>query len=622
MADHRYPIVGAPSSENAEALQTVAQGYAGAADEDDRGNLQDYLRILYRRRWPTVIVFAAVLTLMMLFSYRQVSLYEGRAQLLIEVEQPKVLNFQPATEQQNFLDFYPTQYKVLQSRSLARRTIDALDLWNNSVLVGPRQAAPSLSPMRYAKGLVSRILPSRPATTEGAAVGQTAAPSGEDAVMETPQQAAVIDAFLGRLTISPVKESRLVDLRFRSTDPVLSATVPNGLAKAYIEQTMEFKFDTSREASNWLGQRLTEQRKKVEASELALQQYREQSGSVALDDRQNIVVQKLADLNAAVTKAKTERLAKEASYQQLEKAQNDPQALDTLPVVLGNVFVQQLRSELATLQRQEAQMAEKLGEKHVDMIKIRSAIQSMEAKLQTEVGKVVQSMRNDYQASVAQEQSLVAALEAQKRDALGLNRKGIEYGVLQREAESNRQLYNNVLQRAKETGVSESLRASTVRIVDYAQVPRSPIFPDRYQDSVIALCTALVCALGTALLFEYLDSRIKTPDEIKSRLGLPYLGLLPSLPKKSAERTALLISNNVPATFAEAFRHVRTSVLFSLAEDGAKSLLMTSTGPGEGKTMVSANLAVALAQAGNRVLLIDADMRRPKLHFAFEECQE
>ena len=142
MADHRYPIVGAPSSDNAEALQTVAQGYAGAADEDDRGNLQDYLRILYRRRWPTVIVFAAVLTLMMLFSYRQVSLYEGRAQLLIEVEQAKVLNFQPVTEQ-NFLDFYPTQYKVLQSRSLARRTIDALDLWNNSVLVGPRQAAPS-----------------------------------------------------------------------------------------------------------------------------------------------------------------------------------------------------------------------------------------------------------------------------------------------------------------------------------------------------------------------------------------------------------------------------------------------------------------------------------------------
>src|SRR5439155_6006456 len=340
------------------------------------------------------------------------------------------------------------------------------------------------------------------------------------------------------------------------TDPVLSATVPNGLAKAYIEQTMEFKFDTSREASNWLGQRLTEQRKKVEASELALQQYREQSGSVALDDRQNIVVQKLADLNAAVTKAKTERLAKEASYQQLEKAQNDPQALDTLPVVLGNVFVQQLRSELATLQRQEAQMAEKLGEKHGDMIKIRSAIQSMEAKLQAEVAKVVQSMRNDYQASVAQEQSLVTALEAQKRDALGLNRKGIEYGVLQREAESNRQLYNNVLQRAKETGVSESLRASTVRIVDYAQVPRSPIFPDRYQDSVIALCTALVCALGTALFFEYLDSRIKTPDEIKSRLGLPYLGLLPSLPKQSAERTAILITNSVTPTFTEAFRHV------------------------------------------------------------------
>jgi succinoglycan biosynthesis transport protein ExoP len=274
------------------------------------------------------------------------------------------------------------------------------------------------------------------------------------------------------------------------------------------------------------------------------------------------------------------------------------------------------------VQRQQAQLSEKLGDQHPDIIKLRSTVQVAQAKLEAEIAKVVQSIRNDYQAAKAQEDSLAAALESQKQEALALNRKEIGYAALQREAESNRQIYNNLLQRAKETGVSEELKTSNVRIIDSAQVPRSPVQPNKPRDAMLAILTGLGAGILVAFGFEYFDNRIKSPYEVKTHLGLPCFGMLPAVLKKYAPAGDLLINNGVPPTFAEAFRAVRTNVLYSSPEAGAKSLLITSTGTGEGKTVVASNLAISLAQTGQRVVLIDADMRRPRLHHVFDVGQE
>jgi capsular exopolysaccharide synthesis family protein len=231
---------------------------------------------------------------------------------------------------------------------------------------------------------------------------------------------------------------------------------------------------------------------------------------------------------------------------------------------------------------------------------------------------VVDSVKSEYEAARAQEVSLAGALDGQKFEALSLNRKGIEYSVLQREAESNRQIYESLLQRTKETGISGEFKASTIRVVDAAEVPKSPFLPRRERDISLAGLTGLLCAVGLVFFFEYLDNRIKSPQELRATLSVPFLGMVPSVP----DQHQALITEGVPANFAESIRSIRTNVLFSSAEEGAHIVVITSAGPGEGKSVVSSNLAVSLAQAGQRVLLIDADMRRPRVHEIFDLPQE
>ena len=337
-----------------------------------------------------------------------------------------------------------------------------------------------------------------------------------------------------------------------------------------------------------------------------------------LQDRQDIVAQKLADLNAAVTRAKTDRIQREAAYNQVRAVETNPQLIDSVPLILSNSFLQQQKSELAKLQQQQAQMAETLGPRHPDMLNVASAIQAAEAKIQAEVARIVQGMRNDYEAALSEEKSLSSALAQQQQEALALNRKRIEYGVLERDTNSNRQMFDSLMQRTKETGVSGELKTGNIRIIDKAEVPSSPVSPNVFNNLLLGLLGGLTLAIGLAFAFEYVDDRIKNPDELKKHLGLPFLGMVPALFDKSI--TAPLISDRVPNAFSESFRSIRTNVLFSSTEQGGRLIVITSTGPSEGKTVVSTNLSVALAQAGQRVLLIDADMRKPRVHEVFSHA--
>ncbi len=581
--------------------------------EEER-HLTDYLRIVYRRRWIALPMFLVVFVLGAINSFRTTPLYEARTQLLIEKDAPKIgtlsTMFQESDGWYND-DFYQTQYRILQSRSLARRAVDVIGLPNNpSVVRGlPEERAPlSLTgTISAAYGWVRQAL--------GGSSARTEAPA-RASVQEDPA-APYVGMLLSSLTVVPVRNSRLVEIRTTSTDPQLAADMANGVAKAYIQQSLEYRFSASKDATDWLNEQLAEQRRKVEQSEAALQQYKEQHDAVAVEDRQNIVVQRLADLNAAVTRAKTDRIAKEALYNQLKSVEGTP-AIDSFPAVLSNDYVQKIKADLSDLQRQQAQMAEKYGDRHPEMVKIRTAIQAADAKLQTEIGKVVQSVKSEYQGALTQERSLVGALEAQKAEALGLNRKGIEYSVLQREAESNRQVYEALLQRTKETGISGELKASNIRVVDRAEVPTVPVLPQRKRDLLMAGFAGLVLALGLVFAFEYLDNRIKSPQELRAYLNLPYLGMIPVIESTGP----MLINGGVPPNFAEAIRAVRTNVLFSSADEGVRRVVVTSAGPGEGKSMFASNLSVSLAQAGQRVLHVDADMRRPRVHEIFELSQE
>ncbi len=611
---------------------TERQGPAPTIHEPvvEEKHLWDYVRVLYKRRWIAIPAFLLVFVTMTVNAMRETPYYQASTQLLIERDAPSVATLDQMFQSQDgwYDDFAQTQHRILLSRTLAKRTIDNMKLWDAPRLGnGPDPVAPiSFTGMGWSVvdsvlGLVKRPFsngkPAAPAASPATVVEQ--ADSGE-----TPSQSGRISQFLGGVGIVPVKNTRIVDVTYTSTDPVFAAAAANAVATAYIQQNMEFKYLASKEAGDFLADRLKDQREAVQRSEEALATFKHQHGAVSIaDGTSSIAIQSLTDLNAALIKAKTERISKEAFHNQLKAAQSTG-AIDTLPAVLSNTYIQELKTGLAEAQRNQAQLAERYGERMPEMIKARTAVQSAEAKLNAEINKVVESVNSEYRAALAQEQSLQGTLNGQRAAALGQGQLGVAYSVLQREADSNRQVYESLLQRTKETGISgeRSRTATNVRIVDRAQVPGGPISPNVRGEMTFAFVAGLVFAIGLAFGFEYLDNRIKTPQELKSTLAVPFLGMVPSLEHDKHAFANPLLNNGVPQNFVEAFKTVRTNVLFSSADEGMRSLVVTSAGPGEGKSLVASNLALAMAQAGQRVLLIDADMRRPRIHEIFEGEQE
>ena len=603
-----------PDSATGRTLETPGRG-AGrvvfAPDVARTRHLVDYVKVLHKRRRLVLSVFLLIFVTTVVYTFTRIPVYEARAKLLIDNADPSYVDFKEVlTSTRESSDYYQTQYDLLKSRSLARKTLAAADLWEH---FGGRPG-PAPAPPTGWRAWASNI--KRAVVSES---GTTAPVAGAPDSRETAAQTRAINRLLGGLTVAPIRNSRIVDLKFQSADRDTAMRIVNAHARSYIEQNLEFKFMSSKEATDWLAERLGEQRKQVEEAETALQRYREQNDAIAADAGDNIVIQKLADISREVTRAKTARLEKEAIYNQLRSMEHS--SLDSFPAILANEVIQGLQADLAKLQRQRADLSQKYLDTHPEMETLSSAINAMEQRVRGEIAKVVQGVRNDYMAASAAEQSMSGALNEQKREALAMNRKAIDYGVLAREVESSRQVYQALLQRSQETGVSREMRTSNVRIVDLAERPGGPVFPQTRSNIFLGFFGGLFIAICVGFFFEYLDNRIKTPDDLKSHLGIPPLGLLPLV--RDGKDGAGVLAERLSPKFNEALRTLRTNVVFSAPESSdAHTLVVTSTGPGEGKTLVSSNLAASLAEAGLRVLAIDADMRKPRLHSTLKISQE
>jgi capsular exopolysaccharide synthesis family protein len=513
-------------------------------------------------------------------------------------------------------DFYPTQWRILQSRTLAVRTAKALATQAPERVPAPSQWSFSLS------GLVSGAISSAVALVAREPV--TAAPQTAEAGTGREDAAVSMhaDRLLGGVSVTPIRNSRLVDLKFRSPDPEFAAIAVNEIARQYIQQTLEFRMSATSETSAYLTGQLEEQRKLVEESERRLQEYKEQNNAGSVDDKQNIVVQKLNALNAQLTDARIERMDREANYQTLMGLQQRGEPLDSYPAVMASTIVQKLKADIAAKETERARLSTQYGPAYQPMRDLVRQIEAAKQELQNEIDKVVGSVRAEYEAARAKEQGLQRSLDQQQRESLGLDRKMLDYSALEREANSNRQLYETLLARSKETGAAGEYRGTNIQVLDRAEIPVSPVLPRTQRDLLVAALGGMLLALGLAFGFEYFDSRIKAPDELKAHLNLPFLGMIPAFTGPDRNGEAPLLHADAPPAFSEAIRSVRTAVLFSSADEGSRTIVITSTGPHEGKTLVSSSLAITLAQAGQRTIIVDADMRRPRMHEALGRSQE
>ena len=408
----------------------------------------------------------------------------------------------------------------------------------------------------------------------------------------------------------PVTDSHLVDVYFQSTDPKFAASAANALVDEYVSQNLEVKLQSTQHMLEWLHTELTAQQQRVEDSERGLAEYRDRENAMSLDDKNNIVLSRLNALNDALLKARTARIEQEAVYSQV-KAVPDLASADAIPIVSANPQIQTLKLRLADLQRQKAQLSERYGDRHPEMVKVNASLVDAQRQLELETDKTLQAVKNDYDRAVLEERTLSANLEQAKVDVQDLSRKSVAYNVMEREARSNRTVYEALLQREKELRVSSNSRSNNVRVIDHAEIPTSPVSAGSRRTWLMALLIGLTAALGVAIGLDYMNDTIKTPEDVNQYLKMPFLGLVPTV---RGNKHPLLGSSHAPHDFGEAFRSLRTSLNARFGESSTRTMLVTSAQPLEGKTTTACNIALALAYGGARVLLVDADMRRPGLH--------
>jgi succinoglycan biosynthesis transport protein ExoP len=545
-------------------------------------NIYDYFRVLKKWQWTIVTVLVAAVVLAALYSFIATPVYKATVQILIERQTPWLLDQKKIVEQMDNLneEFYHTQYKLLESRALAKRVADKLQLKNNP----------------YYASLFAK--------------------AGGDANELQKQRAEekLVDSLLQGVTVSPIRQSRLVDVSFSHADPNFAALVVNTLARSYIELSLEFNFAASQEASVWLKKKQTEAREKLEESEAKLNKYKRDHNIVTMEDKENITAQKLEQLNKELVTAQTRRMESETRFKEINKGKPIPQ-------VINNPLIQTLKTQEAKIIAEHSELSRKFGEGHPRMIQLTNELSATRGKIAQETAQVTQSIQNEYHMAQLQEQNLKAALNAQKMDTQDMDERSIQYRMLLRDVETNRALYENMLKSLKTTTASENTPATNIHIVYPASVPDNPVSPRKSRNILLGGLLGLVLGAGLSMVLENLDTTITTMDDVQGWLEVPSLAIIPHLDLPDhdpvTESPGLVVHHGTLPLASESYRVLRTSIFFSTPDHGPRILLLTSSVPGEGKTLTVANLGIAMAKAENDVLLIDSDLRRPSLNRLF-----
>ena len=593
------------------------------APEDDSLDIRRYYQVLLKRKWLITTIVATVLLLVAVQSFTTTPLYRATARVQIDPESANVLPYKDVYESDeryaSTAIYFQTQLEILQSRALARRVVDRLNLANDPRFNEPISQGLVMSQLNWIKKSVSSLMPRQTDDDNGLAAAD-AGGAGEE-------NRQAIDTLLDRLDVAEVPNSRIVEISWVAPNSRLAAAVADTMAEEYIEQNLQTKFEANTRANEFLKKQLQEMKGKVEKSEQELVKYARENNIVNIGpDRGSIVLQTLEDLNRQMTTVEGDLIGKTADYQAVKDAtpENFPQSLRTPSISL-------LEERLSGLEQNLASLSAQFGNEWPAVIQVRQQIREVEKQLLREKKETINRVRSEYQVAVNRREMLKRALNRQTAEANQLNQDSIQYNILQREVDTNRQLYEGLLQRLKETGISAGMRTSNIHIVDHPERPDVPYAPQRAADLAMGFGVGLFIAIGLAFLMEYLDNTLKTPEEIEQSLGLPSLGVIPTMSDLPAGTSRLLASRNEngsssdlparisPARFRvwEAYRSLRTSILLSHSGKPPKVIMVTSSVPGEGKTTTVANTGIVLAQTGARTLLIDLDMRKPALANTF-----
>lgn len=554
-------------------------------------DLRELWNILVRRRVAIAVVVCAFLLGSIAVTLLMTPTYRATTVIQIELESADVIDYTDVTQDESSAsskDFYQTQYELLQSRSIARRVIDTLGL-SKSQIIGSTKG--NFSARLELSRLKSLLWPD-----------------------EAAPPADLESLFLDQLSIEPVRNSRLVRVHYEHENPEMAADIANAIAAAYIDMSLNRRFEASSYAKTFLAERIKQARADLEDSERALMQYTDERGIIDQNDKLGILMDKLRSLNASQVEAESSRIQAEAAYQEMLNA-----PADSLAQALNNELVQRLKERRSQLKAQYQERLKIYKPSYPSMLQLEQEIGQVEEDIQHEVDALRDGVRIRYQAKLREESKLNDSIELTKTDIRNLNARSTEFQVLKREVNTNRELYDGLLQRMKEVGVVAGIASNNISVVDNAQVPFEKHSPRILVNIAIALLLGLVGGISLALLLESLDDTIKTGEDLERILNLPVLGVTPRLDQQnlSSAKIALMSHLEPSSALAESHRTMRTALSLSSSEGAPKVLHFTSVSPGEGKTTTAVNTAINFAQTGSCVLLIDADLRNPSLHKIF-----
>lgn len=575
-------------------------------------HLQGYLQVVSKRRRPVVVFFAVCYLLVLIITFTQTPLYEGRTKVLLERAESGTLSERSRSSAYD-PEFYSTQFQLIKSRAVARRVVETLNLKDQYSSFFPELGS-GASIMAQLRSMPARIVRSFSSLfkSESEQNKQAAGDEWEDTLAE---------AISMGVKVTPIGESRIVVISYLSPNPQFAALVTDSVAKAFIEETLNMKMEATRRTLEWMTKKAQVEAQKLEKAENALQAYMQANGIVTLENRITVTPEKLSELSTYLVRAESRRKELESLYRQVQNVTSDPRAAETVAAIASDPAMQALRAQIIEADKKIMELSNKYGAKHPAMEKATADLNLLRDRRAQEISRIVQSIRNDYQLAMANENNLRAQMNNTRSEALQLNEKFIQYSALKREVDAGRQLYDALLLKLKEQSISEESQPVNLWIVEHAQVPGVPARPLKGLNLLVGLFLALFGGVGMAFFLEYLDNKIKDPDEAETLLGASVLGIVPMCRANQGEIEGIILREPL-SSFAENYNILRSALLLSAADAPPRKIVITSPGVGEGKTSTAVNLALAMAQSEKTVVLIDGDLRKPRVHKTFKMAND
>ena len=579
-------------------------------------HLRDYIQVILKRKSTVSIFFLITFLVVLIGTFTATPQYLASTKVLIEKNETNPLLGGKYYYSPQDVEFIETQVGIIKSKSVARKVVKNLDLGQNYQSYFPdMQKSPGF--LQVVAGKIKDFI--RGGSGELVATEYASATLGDG--YKSWEYDWLADIISSNISVEPINESKIYIISFMSENPVFSRLVANSLVKAYMEELLEHKMVSSGITIKWMTQKADEEREKLKESEAKLQKYMRDNDIVTIEDRITVVPQKLLEFSSQLSRAEARRKELDSIYRQIQQATSDNSiAIEAIPAIKDDMAIQAIKEEITKVQQRITELSKKYGPKHPTLISALSEQDRLLDRKKEEINRVINSVKKEYELAQANEDNLRNLLEKTKSEALGLNEKFVQYQVLKREVESDRTMYEALFSRLKEQNVTEESQNVNVFVVEQAETPSAPAKPRKMVNVLLGLVVGLGGGIVLAFFIEYLDNTINMPEEAEERLGVPMLGVINNckFEKGHAVEQEILGLIQKNSVHVENFKMLRTALLLSARDRPPKTILVTSMMPGEGKSFVAANLAVTIAQAGQRVLLIDADMRKARQHKMFK----